>query len=125
MVFNIAKIKAKNLNVQVTTNGTVNEIRFGYNGNSKFRTDSSRPYTLCGDNLPVGNYNICKELVVGNHTISATPYSVTGEVGVSAKISFTISNVIEQNGPDPSAGASGGRTATKSSTSGNCKIEKV
>lgn len=126
MIINIATLSTKNFNVQVTTtNGTIVAIRFGYNANSKFRTESLRPFALCGDGLPVGNYYVCKELIVGNHTISATPYSITGEAGVNAKISFTISNVTAQNDSDPSGGIEGEVNPTESPSSDSCNIEKV
>ena len=107
MVVDIATLSTENLNVQaITPNETIVAIRFGYNGNSRFRTELLRPFALCGDGSPVGNYYVCKKLVVGNHTISATPYSTSGDVGETSKISFIISEV---NGP----------------TSGRCSIEKV
>jgi hypothetical protein len=126
MVIDIATLGTENLNIRATTtNGTIVAIRFGYNGNSKFRTDALRPYALCGDGLPVGNYYVCKELVAGSHSISATPYSVSGEVGETAKLSFTISGAIVQNDPDLSIGSAGEGISTKSPTSGDCIIEKV
>ena len=108
MIIERATLGTINFNIQATTtNEAVVAVRFGYNGNSNFRNESLRPFALCGDNLPSGNFYVCKELVAGKHTIAATPYSASGEAGASTTISFTISD------------------ATVLPSSGSCNIEKV
>ena len=129
MIINIATLSSEHLNVQATTttatNGTVVMIRFGYNGNSNFRNESLRPFSFCGDGLPIGNYYVCNELGVGNHTISANPYSISGEVGVTKEVTFSITDFNQaQNDATPSDGNTPVKSPT-SGTSGSCNIAKV
>jgi hypothetical protein len=96
MIINVATQNTSNFNIQVTTsvNGTVGSVRFQYNNITNFRTESSSPFSFCGDQ-PRGNYRTCTELVVGQHIISAAPYTdinAKGTKGATKKISFRIIN---------------------------------
>jgi hypothetical protein len=97
MVINTATLSTSNFNVQatVTNNAIVQSVKFGYNTRSSFRIESEQPYAICGDGGPVGNYNVCLTLVVGQHNLSATPYTGTkasGTAGPTKHISFRIVN---------------------------------
>jgi hypothetical protein len=67
----------------------VKSVVFFYDG-VKFRTESSAPYALAGDNS--GNYNSWTPSL-GTHTLTATSYSGTGGTGTvldNTSISFTV-----------------------------------
>jgi PT repeat len=96
-IINIAQQATSQFNIQATTaNGTVRSVRFAYNGRANYRTESSAPFSFCGDGSPNGNYNVCAVLTIGEHNVTATPYSGTGATGLVGKpvrVSFTIVNV--------------------------------
>lgn len=93
MIVNIAIQNTTNFNIEAVTDaGIVGSIQFTYNGLDNFRIESERPFALCGDGSPVGNYRRCKNLVVGQHTVTATAYSgvgLTGTVGNTVTVTFT------------------------------------
>lgn len=79
-------------NVNAVVNGTeIQSIKYGYNGNSKFRIEAVDPYAFCGNNG--ANFNKCKKLGLGEHTITATPYTGLkgdGKAGRPVSVTFTI-----------------------------------
>jgi hypothetical protein len=95
-IINILSQPTSRFNVQATTfHGGVGSVRFGYNGNSRFRTETGQPFSFCGDRQPVGNYMPCQLLVAGQHTITATPFSNrsgTGIAGTPYQVTFQITN---------------------------------
>jgi hypothetical protein len=97
MAINIAQQATSQFNIQATTaNGTVQSVRFAYNGRANYRTESSEPFAFCGDGPANGNYNTCTVLTLGQHNVTATPYSgtgATGSIGTPVRVSFTIVNV--------------------------------
>jgi hypothetical protein len=77
----------------ITVDGAVGSIRFGYNGKKNFRTLSTPPFAFCGMGVPVGNYLICNVLTLGQHNVTATPFSgnsANGTKGIPYQVSFTI-----------------------------------
>ena len=104
-------IGTKNLSVRAETNpSVVGSVRFALDTNSNFRTESVKPYTLNGDNGP--DYYAWTPSV-GDHTLSATPYSkssATGTVGTSLSVRF---NVVDGDG------SQGGAWRTFASSSQN------
>jgi len=69
--------------------GTVRSVRFILNG-STFRTESSAPYALNGDNA--GSYTAWTP-VAGTYTLTVVPYTgtgATGTAGTSITITFTV-----------------------------------
>lgn len=71
---------------------TVGSVQFGYNDNASFRVESKAPFAFCGDR-GAGLYVPCPELGIGQHTITATPFSepyAQGERGASFQIRFEI-----------------------------------
>jgi glucose/arabinose dehydrogenase len=74
---NLATLPTTHLNVRANTNpATIGSVRFAYDGNSNFQTESYAPYALASDDN--GNYFPWTP-TNGSHTISATPY--TGQLG--------------------------------------------
>jgi hypothetical protein len=98
MIINVATQSTSNFNIQAiaANNGTIGSVKFGYNNQPTSRIESDHPYSFCGDGRPVGNYYTCTNLVVGQHNVSATPYTRTkasGSAGPINKVSFRIVNV--------------------------------
>jgi hypothetical protein len=78
----------------IDSSTSVGSIQFGYNNNATFRVESIPPFALCGD-LGTGRYIPCPELGIGQHTITATPFSepyAMGDKGPSIQIKFEIAN---------------------------------
>src|SRR5215217_3345055 len=87
-VVDFSDIGTNNLNVRANTEpATVGSVRFGYDSNSNYRTESTAPYALAGDSS--GNYNAWIP-TVGSHTITATAYSSSGASGTQIGSSLTI-----------------------------------
>jgi hypothetical protein len=89
----LSALPTRNINVRANSNpGTVGSVRFGYDGNNNFQTETNTPYALASDEG--GNYYPWTPSV-GSHTITATPYTAAGgggTAGTSLTISITISN---------------------------------
>ncbi|HYG76519.1 MAG TPA: Ig-like domain-containing protein [Planctomycetota bacterium] len=88
---NLATLPTRNLNVRANTNpAIVGSVRFGYDGNANYRTESGAPYAFASDNA--GNYfNWTPTL--GAHTITATPFTGGGgggTPGTALVVSFTV-----------------------------------
>jgi hypothetical protein len=98
LVINLYELNTANFNIQATTigsSGIVGSIRFAYNGNIRFRTDSAIPFSMC-PTVGRRDYLTCTSLVIGNHTVKATPYAnanATGTIGIPYQVSFQIVNV--------------------------------
>jgi hypothetical protein len=88
---NLSLIGTSNLNVRADTSpATVGSVVFGLDGNPNFKTESTAPYALAGDNA--GNYNPWTP-ALGPHTLTATPYSASGgggTVGTPLTVNFTV-----------------------------------
>ncbi len=110
---NLATLPTRNLNVRANTSpATVGSVKFGYDGNANYRTESTAPYALEGDTA--GNYNAWTP-ATGSHTLAATPYTESGgagTVGTPLAISFTVTD----QAPSPPAAPSG-LSATAASSS--------
>lgn len=80
-------------------------VRFGWNGQTNFQTESVAPYALFGDNA--GNF-AGQALSVGSYTITATAYSGANASGnAGSPLTFNFS-VINSGGPPPAnCGGSG------------------
>lgn len=82
------------LNVRADVTGAIGKVEFKYDGIAS-RTEATAPYAAFGDSS--GDYHNWLP-TLGNHNITATPYSPTNQVGPSLTIQF---NVINQAGPTP------------------------
>jgi parallel beta-helix repeat protein len=91
----LATLPTRNLNIRADTNpGTVGSVKFGYDGNPNYWTESTVPYALAGDTNAQGDY-IAWTPTVGTHTLTATPYSGsggTGTAGTPRTITFTVTD---------------------------------
>ena len=127
---NLATLPTTNLNVRANTNpATVGSVRFGYDSNPNYRTESVAPYALEGDSG--GNYNPWTP-TVGSHTITATPFTQSGgggTAGTALTVNFSVINSVSlpdvdvqvpdaqasETGPDPGSftiSRSGGTSGT-------------
>jgi N-acetylneuraminic acid mutarotase len=88
---NLATLPTRNLNIRANTSpATVGSVRFGYDGNASFRTETAAPYALAGDSN--GNYAAWTPSL-GSHTVTATPYTGaggTGTAGPTLSVTFTV-----------------------------------
>ncbi|MEM8488482.1 MAG: DUF4397 domain-containing protein, partial [Bacteroidota bacterium] len=66
-----------------------NSVRFDLNDIENYRTEQVAPYALCGDIS--GDYLPC-HLPLGEHVVTATAFSASGEAGVSGDIAFSVVN---------------------------------
>jgi hypothetical protein len=92
-VVNLA-VTGTSLNIRANVSGLVGSVRFGLDGNTNFRTESTAPYALAGDNS--GNYEAWTP-ALGSHSLTATPYSAagaTGTVGIPLFINFIVTDVL-------------------------------
>jgi Kelch motif len=92
-VIDAAQYLTLQFNIRAVTSGTVGSVRFGVDGNPRYRTDSSSPFSLC--NATALDYDACPVLTVGPHTLTATPFagtSATGVAGATVRVSFEIIN---------------------------------
>jgi hypothetical protein len=94
---NLATLPTRNLNVRAVTNpGLVGSVRFGLDGNSDYRTESTAPYALAGDTN--GDYAPWTP-AVGAHTLTATPYTGSGATGTAGTGLTVAFSVIDQADP--------------------------
>jgi hypothetical protein len=76
-------------NIKAVVSGMAQSVRFGYNSTTNYRTESGAPYCLCGDTG--GIFAACAVLGVGLHTVTATPFAVTGgSAGTARTVRFQI-----------------------------------
>lgn len=91
MTITLSGLPTRNLNVQAITSPTkVGSVRFALDGQTNYRTETSSPYALAGDDS--GNYRPWTPSV-GAHTLKATPYSgadATGTAGTPVTVRFTV-----------------------------------
>jgi hypothetical protein len=69
----------------------IGSVKFGHNGNSKVHIENNAWYSFCG-NRGKDFFN-CSALGIGNHTVTATPYSeqyTGGQAGAPYTVSFSI-----------------------------------
>jgi pectate lyase len=81
----------RNLNIRANTSpATVGSVRFGLDGNSRYRTENQAPYALASDDD--GDYYRWRTSL-GTHTLTARPYTrsnARGTAGTSLTITFTV-----------------------------------
>lgn len=76
------------LNIRANTNGPASaKVVFSLDGKDNYRTETEAPFTLAGDSN--GNYNSWTPSL-GLHTLTATPYTNTGEAGTPLTITFLV-----------------------------------
>lgn len=94
----LGTIGTNNLNVVANVGDVApGSIVFDYNGDAGFQTENVAPYALGGDDS--GNFRALS-FVLGENTITATPFSEAsggGTAGLSTTVTF---NVINDNAPE-------------------------
>ena len=84
-------LPTRNLNIRANSNpDPVGSVRFGYDGNANYRTESTQPYAFARDTG--GDYNPWTP-TVGLHTVTATPFTgaaAAGTPGTTLTINFTV-----------------------------------
>lgn len=84
------------LNIRAHAGGSVESVRFEFEDEANYRTESIAPYALFGDtNGDFANGS----LQPGNYTLTATPYmedSGFGEAGFSRTISFSVVGTVPE-----------------------------
>jgi CotH kinase protein/Lamin Tail Domain/Chitobiase/beta-hexosaminidase C-terminal domain len=88
----LSALPTMNLNIKaVTLPNPTGSVRFAYDSKSNFRTENMAPYAMAGDDSN-GNYSNWTP-ALGNHTVTATPYSspdAGGQAGTSMTVKFTV-----------------------------------
>jgi hypothetical protein len=81
------------LNIRASTNpNPTGSVKFGFDGNANYHTESSSPYDIGGD-VDNGNTPNCWSLKAGSHTVIATGYTgsnASGTAGSATSVSFTV-----------------------------------
>jgi Bacterial Ig-like domain len=84
--------KTNSLSINASFAGSrIGSVKFGHNGNSNVHIENNAWYSFCG-NLKKDFFN-CSALGIGNHTVTATPYSESytgGKAGTPYTVSFSI-----------------------------------
>lgn len=94
ITLNLATLPTKHLNVRADTLDGTNSVKFGFDGNSNYRVDSSWPFSFAGDS-GAGHYNSWTP-TVGKHTLTGTSYALLNAAGVAGggiTVIFNITNV--------------------------------
>lgn len=90
-----ATLPTQRVAVRADVSGTAGSVRFGYDGNSNYRTESKAPFALMGDVGDGVHYTLWTP-GNGSHTLSATAYSganATGSIlGAALTVHFTVIN---------------------------------
>jgi hypothetical protein len=87
-VINQADLPTQNLNISAVVNGSTESVKFGFDGNAEFRTESFAPYALFGDES--GNF-VAGTFTDDFHTLTATAFggdNATGDLGGSLTVDF-------------------------------------
>lgn len=95
MQINLSDLPTTFLNIRANTSGDVQSVRLELNGalGNNARTENVVPYALFGDVVP--DY-FGRDFLVGNYTLTATPFSssgASGDAGEALTISFSIVDV--------------------------------
>ena len=96
-MIDFSTIGTRRLNIRADRSGTgVRSVRFALDANANFRTESTVPFALAGDNGVRSNgipdYRPWTP-AVGSHTVKATPYtqvSAGGTAGTAKTVTFTV-----------------------------------
>ena len=104
-------VVGSSLNIRANTTGQIGSVRFGLDGNPDYSIENVAPYALAGD--VSGNYNSWTPSL-GDHTLTATPYSgadATGTAGTVLTVGFRV--VDEEVSFPPPTGGTGAVTGER------------
>jgi hypothetical protein len=91
--FDYAELGTTQLTLAAKTDSSTASVKFGWDGNSSYRVESAKPFTINGDDD--GDLLDFDGLTNGTHTITLRPYSAskaTGTAGSEVKMTFTVRN---------------------------------
>ncbi|WP_367870726.1 tandem-95 repeat protein [Luteolibacter sp. Populi] len=101
-----------NLNLRAdTTPAVIGSVRFTLDG-AEIRNETQTPYSIGGDNI--WDDYLPWTPTAGSHTLTVTPYSVTGAAGTPVTVNFTVTNQAVAGSPVANAGVD--KTITLPST---------
>ncbi|MGB6220307.1 PKD domain-containing protein [Haloferula sp.] len=90
-VIDLETLPTRNLSIEAITDpDPVGSVRFAYDGNPDFKTETVRPYAFFGDTQ--GSFHAWTP-EPGSHTVQATPYTgggASGTAGTPLSINFTV-----------------------------------
>ncbi|HEX3133352.1 MAG TPA: hypothetical protein VHX44_07180 [Planctomycetota bacterium] len=93
VVLNLAQVPHRRLNVRANvTGGSVGSVRFGLDALAAYHDENSQPYALAGDAVNGTDY-LPWIPTVGDHRLTATPFSGTnagGTAGNPLSVRFTV-----------------------------------
>ncbi|MES2437167.1 MAG: hypothetical protein V4519_04100 [Patescibacteria group bacterium] len=89
---NLGALTSKNINIKANVAADVVQVKFGYDGNANFQTQSQAPFFFAGDGAQGPN---AWTPTVGAHSVVATPYKQINGVlvaGTPTTITFTVTD---------------------------------
>ncbi len=98
-VLDLATLPTTNLNINALTNpDSVGSVLFGYDSVPAYRVETVRPYAIAGDDAGVFR---AWTPAIGDHTVTATPYTQGGGGGTSGNAMMIRFSVINSGTPPP------------------------
>jgi hypothetical protein len=97
----LATLPTKNISVRADTTAASGSIMFGLDGNARYRTDNTAPYSLNG---ATGDDYTAWTPAVGAHSITVTAYSAangTGTAGQAITVKFGVADSTPAPAPIP------------------------
>jgi hypothetical protein len=124
MTVNLASLPTRRINIRADAagSGTLESVRFGYDGNANWRVETSLPFAFAGDTKQWMN---AWTPGVGGHTLTATGFTgdfATGSAGAMTTVHF---NVIDNAAPpsNPTATAPAAPSASSATARSSSQIQ--
>jgi hypothetical protein len=96
-------VTGPNLNLRVDTSPPIiGSVKFALDGNTSYRTDSSAPYSIGGDNI--WDDYVAWSPALGSRTLTVTPYTSGGTAGTPVTLPFSVINQLPSGSPVANAG---------------------
>jgi hypothetical protein len=96
VIINLATLTTTSLTLVTKTSSDVESVKFGLNSNENYSTESTAPYSMCGnDGLDLV---ACPWIAIGTYTLTMTPYSnedAYGIAGTARRVTISIVNIPE------------------------------
>jgi hypothetical protein len=93
----LAKLPTRRLTIRANTRpAVVGSVRFGYDATTNYRTDGYAPYSLAGESGGGSDYQPWTKLSLGDHTLTATPYTGAAASGTAGQARTVRFKVIDQ-----------------------------
>ncbi|MBA3684698.1 MAG: DUF5060 domain-containing protein, partial [Planctomycetes bacterium] len=101
---NLATLPTRNLNIRADVDTAPGSVRFGYDGNTNYKTETAPPYALAGDSS--GDY-FAWTPTVGGHTVTGTAWSGAGATGTPGRTVSLAFTVVDGGTPPPGGNGDG------------------